>query len=110
MARSKVTGAGAQRTVSVPVTNTGHRPGSEGVQIYVVTSPGDVSRPPKEPAGFSKLTLDPSETGTAEVTLSERSFARGHSEAHQWAAGSDRYRLLVAVSAADVRSTIVIEV
>ena len=110
MARSKVTGAGAQRTVSVPVTNTGHRPGSEVVQIYVAPPVGDVPRPPKELAGFAKLTLDSGETSTAVVTLSERSFARWDPLDHRWVVDSGQYRLLVAASATDVRSTIVVEV
>ena len=105
-----VTGDGTERTVSVPVTNTGDRPGSEVVQVYVAPPDGGVPRPPKELAGFAKLTLDPGETGTAVVTLSERSFARWDPETHRWTVDLGQYRLVVAASATDIRSATDIEV
>lgn len=106
----EVSGEGTQRTVSVPVTNTGHRPGCEVVQAYVAPPAGDVPRPPKELAGFAKLALDPGETATAEITLSERSFARWDPETHRWTVDPGQYRLVVAASATDLRSELAIEI
>ena len=105
-----MTGEGTQRTVSVPVINTGDRRGSEVVQVYVAPPTGGVSRPPKELAGFAKLTLDSGETATASITLSERSFARWDPETHRWTVDPGQYRLIVAASATDIRSATDIEV
>lgn len=106
----EVSGESTQRTVKVPITNTGERPGSEVVQVYVAPPAGEVPRPPKELAGFAKLTLNPGETGTAEVTLNERSFARWDPETLRWTVDPGIYRLVVAASAVDSRSAIDIEV
>ena len=107
---AEVIGDGTQRTVTVPVTNTGHRRGSEVVQVYVAPPPGGVPRPPKELAGFAKLTLNPGETATATIELNERSFARWNPELHQWVVDPGNYRLVVAASATDSRSELAIKV
>jgi beta-glucosidase len=61
--------------VEVPVTNTGTRRGCEVVQCYVAPPPSRLSRPPKELKAFAKLWLDPGETGTARLELTDRAFA-----------------------------------
>ena len=57
-------------TVRVRVTNSGTRPGSEVVQIYVTPPTSHVVRPVKELRAFAKLHLAPDETGEAIMTLS----------------------------------------
>jgi beta-glucosidase len=65
---------GDRLVVTVPVTNTGDRPGAEVVQCYVAPiAPRLV--PPKELAGFAKLWLDPGETATARIELDDRALA-----------------------------------
>ena len=64
--------------VSVAVTNTGARTGSEVVQCYV--SPPDESvrsgnRPPKELKAFAKVRLEPGESRTVVLSLERRCFA-----------------------------------
>ena len=105
-----VSGEGTQRTVTVPVTNTGNRRGNELVQVYVAPPPGGVPRPLKELAGFAKLTLNPGETATATIELNERSFARWDPELHQWVVDPGQYQLVVATSATDPHSVVDIEV
>ena len=56
---------GDRVTVSVPVTNTGDRRGSEVVQCYVgPPQPSRLVRPPKELKAFAKVGLDPGEQTT----------------------------------------------
>ena len=55
--------AGDDLVVTVPVTNTGDRAGSEVVQCYVAPPPGELFRPTKELKAFGKIRLDPGETG-----------------------------------------------
>ncbi len=62
-------------TVSVAVTNTGRRAGSEVVQCYVAPVAPRLARPPKELKAFAKLRLQPGETEIAELVLEERAFS-----------------------------------
>ncbi|HEX4821947.1 MAG TPA: glycoside hydrolase family 3 C-terminal domain-containing protein, partial [Acidimicrobiales bacterium] len=62
-------------TVDVPVTNTGARAGSEVVQCYVAPPNGRITRPPKELKAFAKVHLQPGESTTVQLTLTERAFA-----------------------------------
>ncbi len=75
---------GGSLSISVPVTNTGGRPGSEVVQVYVGAVGPRVLRPPKELKGFAKVHLEPGETASVTIELDDRSFAYWHP--------GDRYR------------------
>jgi beta-glucosidase len=57
-------------TVSVEVRNSGIYEGTEIVQLYVNDIYSSVTTPVKELKGFSRLTLKPGETRTAEITIS----------------------------------------
>ncbi len=80
--------AGERLTVSVPVTNTGDRAGSEVVQLYVAAGPRPVFRAEKELKAFAKVTLGAGETAVARLELDDRSFAR-------WAEGDPSYATLI---------------
>jgi beta-glucosidase len=66
---------GEQLLVTVPVTNTGDRAGSEVVQVYVAPRSPRLSRPVKELKGFAKVRLGAGETASVQIPLDERSFA-----------------------------------
>jgi beta-glucosidase len=66
---------GESVTISVPITNTGTRPGSEVVQCYVAPSRPRLARPPKELKAFAKVRLEPGESSTVELELPARAFA-----------------------------------
>jgi beta-glucosidase len=66
---------GERISITVPVTNTGARPGSEVVQCYIAPRSPRLSRPPKELKGFDKLRLGPGDSAAAEIVLDDRSFA-----------------------------------
>jgi beta-glucosidase len=61
-------------SVSLTVTNTGTRPGSEVVQCYVEPPPGPVTRPPLELRGFAKVHLAPGASTTVTLELGARAF------------------------------------
>ncbi len=67
--------AGEGVTVRVPVTNTGKMAGDEVVQVYLRDDFSSVTRPVKELAGFSRVTLQPGETRQVEVTIRPDAFA-----------------------------------
>lgn len=62
-------------TVSVDVTNTGSREGSEVVQLYIRDKVSSVTRPVKELKGFKKVWLKPGETKTVTLVIKPSSLA-----------------------------------
>ena len=61
--------------VSVDVTNTGKRAGSEVVQMYIRDRVSSVTRPVKELKGFQKVWLNPGETQTIKLPIDSESLA-----------------------------------
>ena len=59
--------------VTVDVTNTGHRDGTEIVQVYV-SRPGDDGGPLKTLRGFTRVPLKAGETSTAVIDMPRESF------------------------------------
>ena len=57
------------------MTNSGSRAGDEVVQVYLRDDVSSVTRPVKELAGFQRVTLQPGETKTVQITLRPESFA-----------------------------------
>lgn len=62
----------ANGTIEVDVTNTGARPTSETVQVYVSLDAPSRRRPVRQLAGFAKVAIEPGATVTARVPLHRR--------------------------------------
>jgi len=60
---------GESAVVSVNVTNTGKRAGSEVVQMYIRDDISSVPRPEIELRGFQRVTLDPGATATVRFAI-----------------------------------------
>lgn len=88
--------------VLVKVTNTGKRPGTEVVQLYVAPPQAD-DMPVKVLKGFATLTLQPGESGTARMLLNERSFAYWDTASGAWKVRPGKYTLQAGASSADIR-------
>jgi beta-glucosidase len=90
--------------VTVDVTNTGSVAGREVVQLYVAPKEKDdrVIRAPKELKGFEKVLLQPGETETVTIRLSERAFAYYNTVIHDWHVLSGTYRILTGGLEAEV--------
>ena len=54
---------------SVTVRNSGSRPGTETVQMYIRDLVGSVTRPVRQLKGFERITLAPGESQTVEFTI-----------------------------------------
>lgn len=63
--------AGGVITAAVRVTNTGSRPGTETVQLYLRDLVGSVARPVRSLKGFRKVTLPPGESADVAFTIRE---------------------------------------
>jgi beta-glucosidase len=70
----KITRTGTTQ-VLVDVTNTGNRPGTEVVQMYIRDCVSSVTRPVKELKGFRKILLQPGETHTVALDITPDSLA-----------------------------------
>jgi beta-glucosidase len=128
--------AGDVLTVSVPVTNTGARAGSEVVQCYVAPVSPRLARPQKELKAFAKVRLETGETATVDLALDTRCFtywdpgqadwphvsarpplavvgpggATQERRAPGWQLDAGRYELLIGRSSADIAARHTVEV
>jgi beta-glucosidase len=94
---------GSGVVVEVALRNTGDRPGTEVVQVYL--APHDVAdhRPLRTLAGWTKVRLDPGESTTARVVIGPRAFRQWDPAAGGWVIPTGQYDLVLATSATDER-------
>jgi len=92
--------------ISVPVTNTGHVPGAEVVQLYIHDVESSVIRPEKELKGFEKVWLQPGETKMVEFDIDQESLSFFDPEKHEWIAEKGQFQALVGSSSTDIRSRV----
>jgi beta-glucosidase len=107
--RLDVQGEGEDVIVSVTVTNTGSRRGSEVVQLYVAGGPSPVPRPEQELRAFTKVTLDAGESRDAVLRLDERAFSYWDTDVADWVAPAGRYELRLGASSRDIRQRMQLE-
>ncbi|MBX3313248.1 MAG: glycoside hydrolase family 3 C-terminal domain-containing protein [Actinobacteria bacterium] len=96
-----IDGPDADVAVSVRVTNTGDRAGSDVVQVYVRPHGSSVPRPEKELKGFAKVHLEPGASETVTITLDRRAFAVWDVTAHDWLVEAGTYDVIVARSSVE---------
>ena len=89
--------------VSLDVTNTGKRRGSEVVQLYVHDPLSALMRPEQELKAFAKITLDPFESRRVDFELDERSLAYFDPAQNAWVAEPGRFEIRVGASSQDIR-------
>lgn len=94
---------GHEAVVQCDVTNSGARPGSEVVQVYVTQTHPSLPRPPRELKGFARLYLKPGETGQVSIPLDFRAFAFYDPARAGWVAEKDNYVIQVGSSSRDIR-------
>jgi len=87
-------------TLTVPVTNTGEREGTETVQVYVKRL-NDAGAPIKALKGFQKLTLKAGETKQAEITLDGEAFEYYEEKIDELAVKPGKYQILYGKSSRD---------
>ncbi len=87
-------------TVTVPVTNTGKREGTETVQVYVKRL-NDPGAPIKALKGFQKLSLKPGETKKATITLDGEAFEYYDEKIDELSTMTGSYQILCGTSSLD---------
>lgn len=106
----EITGSGVDFAVSVTVTNTGERVGSEVVQVYVHDVASTLFRPEQELKGFAKVRLEPGASERVTVPLGRRAFALWDVASKAWLVEAGEFEIRVAASSRDVRFREAIEV
>ena len=84
-------------TLTVPVTNTGEREGTETIQVYVKAL-DYAEAPVKDLRGFAKLSLKPGETAKAEIVLDGESFQYYDPSIDELSTKPGRYQILYGTS------------
>ena len=87
-------------TITVPVTNTGKREGTETVQVYVKRL-NDPGAPIKALKGFQKLSLKAGETKTATITLDGEAFEYYDEKIDELSTMTGSYKILCGTSSLD---------
>ena len=84
-------------TVTVPVTNTGDREGTETIQVYVKALDYDEASI-KDLKGFSKVSLKPGETKKVEIVLNGESFQYYDPSIDELSTKTGRYQIFYGTS------------
>ena len=80
---------------TVNLTNTGSRPGSETVQLYISDKKASVDRPVKELKAFRKVFLNPGESRAVTMTIGRDALSFYDETKGQWTAEPGQFEALV---------------
>lgn len=97
-------------TLSVTITNTGDREGSEIVQLYISDLKSSLPRPKKELKGFRKVSLAPGESKLVSFVVDKEDLSYYDDMKRCWVCEPGKFEALVAASSADVRGKAEFEV
>ena len=98
-----------QIVITVPITNTGKRIGSEIVQLYISDLKSSLPRPVKELKGFSKIQLAPGETQEVTFLIDKQALSFFNDSRHEWVAEPGKFEAQIAASATDIKSKVTYE-
>ncbi len=90
-------------TVTVPVTNTGDRNGTEIVQLYIHDLAASVSRPVKELKRFARIDIEPGQTKNVTFTLTPDDFKFYNSDLEFVLEPGD-FDIMIGASSTDVQT------
>lgn len=96
--------------ISVPVTNTGDRIGSEVIQAYVHDVKSNVYRPIKELKAFGKISLNPGETKNVNLSFDKNSFAFYNTETNKWTVEPGKFEILIGNSSDNISKKIPVKI
>jgi beta-glucosidase len=97
-------GAPGMVTVTLDVTNTGCREGTEVVQLYTRAVAPRRRRPLRTLAGFARVTLRPGETRAVPVAFPVASLGYWDVAAHRMTVDPGYYEITAGSSSADIRA------
>lgn len=89
--------------VTCEIRNTGGVKGAEAAQLYVASNNAVVDHTVKELKGFSKVTLNPSESAEVKLKLTRDDFAYFNEEINSWKVDEGNYEILIGASSRDIK-------
>ena len=89
-----------KESITIPVTNTGHRDGTEIVQIYI-RDLSDKEGPLKSLRGFQRVDVKAGQTATATIALDKKSFEFWDAETNTMRIKPGQYEILYGTSSLD---------
>ncbi|WND40530.1 fibronectin type III-like domain-contianing protein [Streptomyces sp. BB1-1-1] len=95
--------------VTLTVTNTGERAGTETVQLYVTDRESTVHHPARELRAFARVRLEPGHSAPVTLTLGRRAFAFWHEAMGRWTVEGGEFALRVGASSRDIRLETTVE-
>ena len=110
LSTSTLSGSDDTITVTVPVSNTGNRAGSEVIQIYVHDKKSSLPRPYKELKAFKKVKINPGETVNATLTLDKNAFAYFDDKRQQWIVEPGEFEILIGTASDAISACLPIEI
>lgn len=96
--------------LSFTLKNTGKTDGAEAVQVYISQPKASVLRPQKELKAFDKIQLKAGETKTVELAINVKDMAFYNDKTQSWVVEQGDFVIYNAASAADVKSSVKIQV
>ena len=106
IADKKAMGQDETLTITLPVTNTGSREGSEVIQLYISDLKSSLPRPVKELKGFSKVKLAPGETREVTFTIGKEALSFFDDARHEWVAEPGKFEAWIGASSTDIRNKV----
>ena len=104
VADKKVIGSADAIKISIPVTNTGNRDGSEVVQLYIKDQKCTVMRPEKELKAFEKVRLSAGETQIVDFQIDATSLQFYDGVRKEWVLEPGRFEVIIGSSSKDIKS------
>ncbi|PKM69818.1 MAG: glycosyl hydrolase [Firmicutes bacterium HGW-Firmicutes-19] len=98
----KVEGEFPEVTVSFVIKNTGKVSGSEVAQLYIHHKDPTIFKAKRELKGFEKVHLEPHESKTVTLSLSQRSFSYFNTDVNTWVIENGEYEIQVGSSLNDI--------
>ncbi|KAI9170857.1 Beta-glucosidase B [Paramyrothecium foliicola] len=89
--------------ITLAISNTGTRAGSEIVQVYVHDEKSRLPRPEKELVAFEKVFLEPDETRHISIQLDKYAVGYYDDSISSWIAEEGAFKVLIGASSADIR-------
>ena len=91
-------------TVTVRITNSGDRTGSEVVQLYIADKESSLPRPKKELKGFEKVNLAPGASADVEFTITADALKFYDPGTAGWKAEKGDFEALIGSASDDIRA------
>ena len=90
-------------TLSLDISNTGSRPGTEVVQVYSRDVDCSVERPPQELVGFEKIRLNAGDKKLVSVVVRPKDLAFYDIDTHDWKIEPGEFEFLVGHSSREIK-------